>query len=147
MTIDTLLSLLEKVRRTGDGKYIACCPAHDDSDPSLAVTDLPDGRILIYCFAGCSPGAVVESLGLSLNDLFPDGGIAQHMHGGTPGYRKQQIQKANDIETDRLILRMAEESRKKRETLSRDDLELEKQAFLNVRNHERKRNGETQWQE
>ncbi len=29
------------------------CPAHDDRNPSLAVSDGDDGRLLLHCFTGC----------------------------------------------------------------------------------------------
>lgn len=38
------------------------CPAHDDSSPSLSVTQTRDGRILVHCFAGCSQIEVIQAL-------------------------------------------------------------------------------------
>jgi hypothetical protein len=38
---------------------MACCPAHDDRNPSLSVRRAPDGRVLVHCFAGCSLDAVL----------------------------------------------------------------------------------------
>ena len=70
--IDDLLSRLEKVRSTGAGRWVARCPAHQDKTPSLAIRELPDGRILIHCFTGCSVDAVVSAIGLELFDLFPE---------------------------------------------------------------------------
>ena len=35
--LDYLVSQLHKVKYTGHGRYIACCPAHDDRTPSLAI--------------------------------------------------------------------------------------------------------------
>jgi hypothetical protein len=67
---DLLVSKLEGVRRTGDGRWIARCPAHEDRSPSLSVRELGD-RALIHCFAGCHPGEVVAAVGLELSDLFP----------------------------------------------------------------------------
>ena len=72
MTIDTLLTRLEKVKQTSKETYIACCPSHDDRNPSLAIKDLPDGRILIHCFAGCEPTSILHSIGLDMNALFPE---------------------------------------------------------------------------
>ena len=40
-------------RRSGAG-YSARCPAHDDSNPSLSITEGDDGRALINCQAGCA---------------------------------------------------------------------------------------------
>ena len=69
---DALLSRLEKVRRTGPGRWIARCPAHDDRGPSLSVRELDDGRVLAHDFGGCSPDAVLDAIGLTFSDLFPE---------------------------------------------------------------------------
>ena len=69
--IDTLLSKVHKLKKTGDSKWLACCPAHDDKTPSLAIK-LVDDRILIHCFAGCDVSAIVGALGLELSDLMPE---------------------------------------------------------------------------
>ena len=71
MCISELLSRLEKVKRTGRGRWLACCPAHEDHSPSLAIRELEDGRILIHCFAGCGVQEIVFAAGLELSDLFP----------------------------------------------------------------------------
>lgn len=67
------LSRLEGVRRSGPGRWLAKCPAHDDRSPSLSIREADDGRTLITCFAGCDAGAVAGSVGLTLRDLFPNG--------------------------------------------------------------------------
>jgi hypothetical protein len=72
MTIINLLARLEKVKRTGTESYIACCPSHNDKNPSLSLRDLPDGRILIHCFAGCNSNSILSSIGLDMNALFPN---------------------------------------------------------------------------
>lgn len=72
MSAETLLSCLNKVRRTGPGRWIACCPAHEDKRASLAIRELDDGRTLAHCFAGCAVHEVVQAVGLSLSDLFPE---------------------------------------------------------------------------
>jgi hypothetical protein len=71
MTIDNLLSRLEKVKQTGTETYIACCPSHEDKNPSLSIRDLPDGRILIHCFSGCDVYGILSTIGLEITDLFP----------------------------------------------------------------------------
>jgi len=69
--VQTLLSRLDKVKKTGNSSWIACCPSHDDSSPSLAIKD-SDGKILIHCFAGCETIDVIESVGLTFSDLMPE---------------------------------------------------------------------------
>jgi putative DNA primase/helicase len=51
------------------GKWMACCPAHEDKTPSLAISETDD-RVLIHCFAGCATEDVIATIGLSLADLF-----------------------------------------------------------------------------
>jgi len=66
-----LLDRLDAVRQRGDGRWSARCPAHGDKTPSLSIRELPDGRILIYCFAGCDIQALTAALGIELCDLLP----------------------------------------------------------------------------
>jgi hypothetical protein len=68
--IGNLLNRLEKVKGS-KGRWTACCPAHGDKSPSLAITMLEDGRILLKCFAGCSAYEVVSAVGMDMQDLFP----------------------------------------------------------------------------
>jgi DNA primase len=72
MAIDVLLSRLSKVKQTGQDKWLACCPSHGDKSPSLTIRLIDDGRILVHCFAGCGACDVVESVGLTMSELFPE---------------------------------------------------------------------------
>jgi hypothetical protein len=76
MSADRVLSGLEKVRRTGQSRWSARCPAHEDRAPSLSIRETDDGRVLLHCFGGCSTDAVIEAMGLRWEDLMeplPDG--------------------------------------------------------------------------
>jgi hypothetical protein len=68
--VTLVLSLLKKVREQ-NGEWMACCPAHDDRNPSLSVSEGNDGRALVTCHAGCSFDQIVGGLGLTKADLFP----------------------------------------------------------------------------
>ena len=68
--VEQLLSRLARVKGR-NGSWTACCPAHDDKGPSLAVTEREDGRILMHCFAGCNISDVLGALGMDMSDLFP----------------------------------------------------------------------------
>jgi len=57
-----------------NGSWKALCPAHDDTEPSLSVSEGDDRRALLNCFAGCSTQTVVEELGLKMSDLFEHNG-------------------------------------------------------------------------
>ena len=72
MSIDNLLNRLDKVKKTGASSWKACCPSHEDKSPSLSIKQIDDGRILIHCFTGCEPLGVLASIGLDMNDLFPE---------------------------------------------------------------------------
>ena len=69
--IDLLLTHLEGVRRVGKERYVACCPAHGDKHPSLAIRETDDGVLLLHCFAGCEVRSVMGSIGLDVSDLYP----------------------------------------------------------------------------
>ena len=67
--IDRVVSNLHGVRQSGAG-YIARCPYHDDSEPSLAISEGKDGRVLLYCHAGCEFDDILQAIGLEAKDLF-----------------------------------------------------------------------------
>lgn len=71
--LKNVLSRLDKVKSAGAKGWKACCPAHDDKSPSLAVSETSDGTVLVKCWAGCSAQSVVEAIGLELRHLFPSG--------------------------------------------------------------------------
>jgi len=70
MLVDKIINLLEGVKTTGQDRWIARCPAHDDRSPSLVIKEVDD-RLLLHCFAGCSAYEIVSAVGLELSDLFP----------------------------------------------------------------------------
>ena len=67
-----LLQHLEGVRDKGNGQFVAKCPAHEDRSPSLTIKVESDGTVLLHCFAGCTALEVVNAVGLTLGDLFPE---------------------------------------------------------------------------
>ena len=69
--IENILTRLEKVKGR-NGAYTACCPAHGDKSPSLAIRELDDGRILMKCFANCSIQEIMGAIGMDIGDLFPN---------------------------------------------------------------------------
>ncbi|MCW5935035.1 MAG: AAA family ATPase [Fimbriimonadia bacterium] len=72
------LNRLHSVKTTGQG-WMARCPAHEDKTPSLSISEGQNGTILIKCFAGCLPEAIMKALGLTLKDLYPEKGTATHL--------------------------------------------------------------------
>jgi hypothetical protein len=70
--IDSILSRLQKVRRTGAHRWSACCPAHEDRSPSLSIVQNETGKVFVNCFAGCDGRAIMSAIGMTLADLYPD---------------------------------------------------------------------------
>lgn len=67
--IDLVLARLHGVSPSGSG-WSACCPAHYDANPSLSVSEGADGRVLLYCHAGCSFDKVVDALEMDSSQMF-----------------------------------------------------------------------------
>ncbi len=72
-SLDDFLSLLDGVKNLKGNEYQAKCPAHDDHNPSLSVTERND-RILVHCHAGCKTREILRALNLQDKDLFLDTG-------------------------------------------------------------------------
>jgi len=65
-TLSGIASGLNKVKWHGDYKFSACCPVHDDRNPSFSARD-DNGKILVKCFSGCTQDEVISALrGLGL---------------------------------------------------------------------------------
>jgi hypothetical protein len=71
--LDKVLPRLQGVRATSPTTGRAACPGHGAGlKPSLAYRELEDGRLLLRCFAGCEVADIVDALGLTMADLFPE---------------------------------------------------------------------------
>jgi len=66
--LDDLRDKLRNVKGN-EKRFTALCPAHDDKNNSLSVAVKGD-KIMVHCFAGCTPETIMESLGLKVSDLF-----------------------------------------------------------------------------
>ena len=93
MTVATLLSRLELVRRRSGDQWSARCPAHEDKTPSLSVRETAEGLTLIHCFAGCSVDEILSAVGLDAGSLFPEGS-----QGGKPLPRRRLISAPQALE-------------------------------------------------
>jgi P4 family phage/plasmid primase-like protien len=93
MKIHELIQHFRIVRQDGPDDYFAYCPAHDDTNASLHIVE-KDGKILLNCFGGCQPDAIVEAVGLRMNDLFT-GGEPQSRRGARQKYGLTLLEYAN----------------------------------------------------
>jgi hypothetical protein len=70
--IDTILSRLRGVKKTSNG-WDAICPAHDDTRPSLGISEADDGKVLLVCRSNhCTFQSICKALQLEERDLFPN---------------------------------------------------------------------------
>jgi CHC2 zinc finger len=86
--LDFVLSKLG-AKRSG-ASWKALCPAHDDRNPSLSI-DERDGRILLYCWAGCSTEAVCAASGIEVRDLFTEPGASRKAEPGIVRTAQREI--------------------------------------------------------
>jgi hypothetical protein len=121
--VSKIVERLEHCRQTGDGEWIARCPAHADKSPSLTIKELPDGRTLLHCFAGCGALDVITAIGLEWSDLFPPDDNFYSPVSGRP--RKQQT-------VDELVVEIAKADRAAGKLLSYEDRDREAEAFARL---------------
>jgi putative DNA primase/helicase len=68
MRLTDLLARFDGVVEERDG-WLASCPAHSDSHQSLRIAVGDTGAALLRCRAGCDTSMVLQSSGLTFNDL------------------------------------------------------------------------------
>ncbi|KKS68328.1 MAG: hypothetical protein UV38_C0002G0197 [candidate division TM6 bacterium GW2011_GWE2_42_60] len=68
----------------GLNSYTTLCPAHNDQNPSLSLSQGANGNILLHCHAGCSTQAICDAIGIRIQDLF-------HESTNTPMKDKEKI--------------------------------------------------------
>ena len=66
-------------RKVGNN-WIACCPAHDDSKPSLSICHARDGTVLVRCHAGCEQSDVIAAL--RSRGLWPEKAASRFRYSG-----------------------------------------------------------------
>jgi hypothetical protein len=121
MSLDRLLSHLSKVKKTGHGSYLARCPSHDDKNPSLAVREIEDGRILVHCFAGCGVEEILNSVGLEFDSLYPEKPIDHVCKPERYPFSPKDILEA--VKHESLIVSVAASILSRKEALNEDDFE------------------------
>src|SRR5450631_2843368 len=82
IALEAFLDKLERVTKSGTG-HMARCPAHEDRTASLSVREGDDGKILLFCQAGCETKYVLEKLDLTFAD------ISGHRNGSTSAAKNQ----------------------------------------------------------
>lgn len=68
MRLSDFLDRLSDLNEEADG-WLARCPGHGDSKPSLRVAIGNSGKVILKCRAGCETAAVVDALGMTFGEL------------------------------------------------------------------------------
>jgi hypothetical protein len=85
MTLEAFLDRFQPhVRRSGAG-WMVRCPGHEDRTASLSVTEGTEGKIVLFCQAGCETKQVLEKVNLTFAD------ISGHRNGASPTKRRPKI--------------------------------------------------------
>ena len=58
---ESIANRLQKCRQNGNG-WLTCCPAHDDHNPSLSISEGSDGKVLFHCFVCKDQKKVIRAL-------------------------------------------------------------------------------------
>lgn len=73
MKTNEIVTYFKNTQQKGDGEYMACCPAHDDQNPSLSIRyNKERNNTSIKCFAGCETKDILDKIGLRISDLYED---------------------------------------------------------------------------
>ena len=90
MTAEEFARRLAKARGR-NGQWEACCPAHEDSAPSLSIGTGKEGRLLLHCHAGCTTEDILGAMGLTMDALFPEESSHRGKDASQNGNGKQEI--------------------------------------------------------
>lgn len=71
VSIDSLLSRLDGVKRTGPNRWMAKSPTRSERTASLSIRLTDDGRVLLYDFGGDEAADILAALGLDWVQLIP----------------------------------------------------------------------------
>ena len=117
MITDILPQLID-VKQTASNKWLALCPAHDDSNPSLSLIELPDGRVRMKCWTGCDNREIVNAIGHDLRVLYPQSVKSKNdFNKSIDDYKRKQL--IEIMNNERLILAMFHSDIAKRKHISR----------------------------
>ena len=106
-------------------RWLALCPSHSDKNPSLAITEKQDGRLLLKCWHGCGANEIVSAIGLELKDLFPPSRNFEPVF-----YRpKNQHQEYSD---DEVLLGILELTEREGKTLTPEEVTAQRRAMMRL---------------
>ncbi|MFJ9961102.1 phage/plasmid primase, P4 family [Streptomyces avermitilis] len=72
-----ILARFSEVSEESDGGYLALCPSHGDSNPSLRIWLGDDRKVRVACRVGCEAENIILAAGLRWRDMFDATGEGQ----------------------------------------------------------------------
>jgi len=126
MNVDHILDQLESVRRIKPDQWVACCPAHEDSTPSLAIRDTGD-KLLMRCYAGCTFQEIADALGMHPREFFRD---SKEPKSGIPGVSRRDIYR--DLTVELMTAYVVTRDRAEGKQIAANDVEREKLAWQRI---------------
>lgn len=121
-SIWNILNRLDRVKQVGQDRWVACCPAHEDTNPSLRITDNGD-KALIKCWAGCSFDEIRTALGMDAHEFFAGSHAPASI---APGISKSAVNEELILEL--LVCLCACNDRKNKLPINPIDAKREKEA-------------------
>lgn len=106
--VERWLARLDRVYQKGPDSWKASCPTdahpHGDRSAGLCLDIANDGRLLLYCPAGCTGFDIAPAVGLPLRDLYPpsEPGAWQKPADGLSFAKRREL--SNDLHTEEHIL-------------------------------------------
>lgn len=71
LTLQELLTYFQVKHKISDSSYQCKCPTHNDEKASLTISE-KDGKLLLYCHAGCCTEDILTEVGLNFSDIEPN---------------------------------------------------------------------------
>jgi P4 family phage/plasmid primase-like protien len=68
LTLQDLLIYFKVSKKLNDTSYQCVCPTHHDGKASLTISE-SNGKLLLYCHAGCDTKDILGAVGLSYSDI------------------------------------------------------------------------------
>ena len=103
MRAEEIASGLGRFSKSGGG-FVAPCPAHNDRNPSLSISETKEGKILVKCHAGCSNDAVVAEL--KNRNLWPEPERKEKQKTDKPKKKLTAVYDYVDPETGEVVMQV-----------------------------------------
>ena len=112
LSADDIAAAIGGCRPDGRGGYRGPCPAHNGKSADvLSIGTGNDGRVLIHCFAGCSAGEVLRSVGLSWGSALPERDTQQRSEAKSATASRERKEKQQCEQEERYAKAAAEARR------------------------------------